>query len=76
MLVWATVTTGREQHLEAMEKFCKKIGKRDDTWYATSIELVDYVAAARNVQVSADGALFRNTSAVPLWIAVNGKSAN
>ena len=32
----------RNNNWEVMEEFCEMIGHRDDIWYATNIEIVDY----------------------------------
>lgn len=32
---------------DLIEGFCKFIGGRDDIWYATNIEIVDYMNAAK-----------------------------
>ena len=55
---------------ELIEEFCRFIGGRDDIWYATNIEIVDYMKAARNLKFTVDGDLVYNPSAVPVWISV------
>ena len=50
-----------------IETFCETIGGRDDIWYATSIELHDYIEAFRALQYSADGASVYNPSAETIW---------
>ncbi len=37
---------------DRIEKFCEKTAGRDDIWYATNIEICDYVNACRQVQSS------------------------
>lgn len=53
-----------------IESFCQKMGRRDDVWYATNIEIVDYVDALRRVQSSADGAMLHNPSAISVWFTI------
>ena len=45
----------------------------EDIWYATNIEIVDYVNACRQVYASADGSTFHNPTAIDVWADVNGK---
>lgn len=58
---------------ELMEEFCEFIGGRDDIWYATNIEIVDYMNAARNLKYTAAGDMVYNPSACSVWISVNGE---
>ena len=75
MLVWGhSFDFGQNNTWDRLEKFCAKVGRRDDVWYATCIELIDYVAAEKNVKINADDTLFENTNAIPLWIELNGKA--
>ncbi|MBE6590388.1 MAG: polysaccharide deacetylase [Ruminococcaceae bacterium] len=53
-----------------IENFCARISGKEDTWYATNIEICDYVAAYHSMQVSAEGDRFYNPTATMLWIAV------
>ena len=64
---------GRQNNWDLIEQFGAKIGKRDDIWYATNIEIVDYVQALRRVEFSADFGLALNPTAAELWV-VAGKS--
>ena len=54
-----------------LEDFCALVGKRDDIWYATSIELFDYLRAAKNLRYSANCEMVYNPSATSVWIEVN-----
>ena len=51
-----------------IEDFLAKIGGIADVWYATNIEIYDYVQAFRQLQFSADGAIVHNPSAIPVWL--------
>ena len=48
-------------------------GGREDTWYATNIQIVDYMKAARNLKFTIDGDLVYNPSAQSVWISVDGE---
>jgi len=53
-----------------IEEFSSLTGARDDIWYATQIEIVDYMAAVRGMRVSADGSILTNPSALPVWCSL------
>ena len=55
---------------DVIENFCARISGKEDTWYATNIEICDYVTAYNSMQVSAEGDRFYNPTATTLWIAV------
>jgi hypothetical protein len=46
------------------------LGHRDDIWYATNMEIVDYIRAVREVRSSADGTLLYNPSAQSVWLTI------
>lgn len=58
-----------------IEEFAEKVGGRNDVWYATNIEIVDYVNAIRAVRSSVDGTLLYNPSAISVWFAGEGRPA-
>lgn len=58
---------------EIMENFCRTVGGRDDIWYATNIEIVDYMNASKNLKFTADMDKVYNPSAITVWISVDGK---
>lgn len=63
-----------ESEWEKIENFCQYIGGREDIWYATNIEIVDYMHAAENLKFSAAGDMVYNPNAIPVWISVDGES--
>lgn len=44
------------------------MGGREDIWYATNLEIVDYMNAARGLIYSADGTTVYNPHALDVWI--------
>lgn len=54
-----------------MEDFCKLAGGRDDIWYATNIQIVDYMDVVKMAQYAADGSFVCNPCAQSLWICVD-----
>lgn len=57
-----------------IEDFAALMGGHDEIWYATNIEIHDYIEAWRGMHVSADGTRFFNPSYMPLWLSCDGKT--
>lgn len=57
-----------------IEKFLETIGNRDDIWYATNIEIYDYVKASGQIVFSADGSIAHNPTAKDVWMQVDDKT--
>ncbi len=62
----------RDNNWDIIEKFCEKLGNREDIWYATNIEIVDYLKASDNLQFSMSGEFVFNPNFKSVWISVNG----
>ncbi len=60
-----------DNNWELIEEFSKKAAHKPDTWYATNIEIVDYVNAMRALRVSADRTMVYNPTAVKVWFTIN-----
>ena len=56
-----------------IENFLEKMGNRDDIWYATNIEIYDYVKASRQIVYSADGSLACNPTSTDVWYEIDGR---
>lgn len=57
-----------DDNWQVMEEFCSFIGGREDIWYATCIEIADYLQAAKNLQYSGDFHTVYNPSAQSVWL--------
>lgn len=74
MYVWGhSYEFPRDNNWNLMEEFCEYISNRDDIWYATNIEIVDYMNATKALRFSASGDQVYNPSVQPVWLNVNGK---
>ncbi|SFB75383.1 polysaccharide deacetylase family protein [Butyrivibrio sp. YAB3001] len=62
-----------DNNWNVIEDFAKKMGGKDDIWYATNIEIVDYLDAADRLQVSVNADFAYNPSAMSVWIEVDKK---
>ena len=74
MYVWGHSFEFRtHDNWEVIEEFCEMAGNRDDIWYATNIQIVDYVEAMKRLEYSADLSMVYNPSAMSVWISVDGE---
>ncbi|BBH18754.1 polysaccharide deacetylase [Paenibacillus baekrokdamisoli] len=60
-----------DSNWEEFETFCRMMSNADDIWFATNIEIIDYLDAVRRLNYSLDGTLVSNPSAISVWIEVN-----
>ena len=52
MYVWGHSYEFTDQNnWELMEQFCEMMSGKEDIWYATNIEIVDYMKAAENLNI-------------------------
>lgn len=52
---------------KVIEEFAEYIGNREEIWYATNIEVYDYITAYKQLQFSTDGSKVYNPTAVKLY---------
>ncbi len=72
MYIWGhTFEFENRNNWERMDEICKKLGNRDDIWYATNIEIHDYVEAFKSLIWSVDGKTVYNPTAKEVWFEVN-----
>ena len=62
-----------EEQWMYMEKLLEMISGNDKIWYATNIEIYDYICAQRRLRLSADESMIYNPSSVPVWVEVDKK---
>jgi peptidoglycan/xylan/chitin deacetylase (PgdA/CDA1 family) len=60
----------RDNNWELIEKFGELVGHKDDIWYATNIEIYDYVKAYESLIWSTDLSIVHNPSATDVWVKV------
>ncbi len=56
-----------------IEEFAAYTGGRDDIWYATNIEIYNYVDAYNLLIFSADGKHIMNPSSIAIWFEYSGR---
>lgn len=60
-----------DNNWDMIEDFLKFMGGRDDIWYATNIEIYDYVQAFWRLETSYDKKRIHNPSAIDVWVDIN-----
>lgn len=76
---WLFYLWGHSYEFEAndnwnvIEEFAEKVGNRSDIWYATNIEIYDYVQAWKRLEFSADGRRVYNPSVTEVWFEKDGR---
>ncbi|MCZ8521203.1 MULTISPECIES: polysaccharide deacetylase family protein [Paenibacillus] len=74
MYVWGhSYEFDSDNNWDMFADFCEFIGGRDDMWYATNIEIVDYMKSFRSLRFSADASFVQNPSAAAVWLQVDGE---
>jgi len=53
-----------------IENFSKYVGNREDIWYATNIEIYEYVKAYEQLIFSANGKLIKNPTNTTIWLKI------
>lgn len=59
---------------DVIERFAAYTGNRNEIWYATNLELYDYMTAYDRLQFSADGSMVWNPAAVDVYFEKDGIS--
>lgn len=62
----------RDNNWDVIEDFCAAISNKEDTWYATNIEICEYMLAYRSLVTSVDGKRVYNPTLKTIWMDVDG----
>lgn len=74
MYVWGhSYEFSMNQNWDLIENFCDYMGNRDDIWYATNIEYIDYIKILDQLKFSADRRIVYNPCAKSAWIICEDK---
>jgi hypothetical protein len=63
----------RNNNWEIIENFADKVSGKDDVWYATNIEIYDYIEAYNRLKFNIDTTIVTNPSAVDVWFETDRK---
>lgn len=69
MYVWGhSYEFGYKGDFSVIEKFCEQMSGKEDIWYATNLEICEYIQATRSQEFSADGKKVKNPTALSVWM--------
>lgn len=71
--IWGHSYEFDNNNWEHMEKILEKLSGNDDIWYATNIEICDYVEAYKSLRYSAEGYMMFNPTIHTIHIDVHGR---
>lgn len=63
----------RDDNWDVMERFIAYTGAREDIWYATNLEVYEYIRAYEQLVFSMDGGLVCNPSGIPVYFEAGDK---
>ncbi len=63
-----------DDNWNVIEDFCRYTGGRDDVWYATNIEIYDYVKAYESLKMNCEKNVVFNPSALTVWFSEGEKT--
>lgn len=66
----------KNNNWNVIEEFFTKTANNNNVWYATNIEIYDYITAYRNLVYSVDGNMIYNPTSTEIWVKINGKKIN
>ncbi len=61
-----------DNNWNVIDEFAKFAGDREDIWYATNIEIYEYIQAYKRLIFSVDGKRVRNPSDIKIWFEHSG----
>ena len=59
---------------QSLEKMCETIGKKENVWYATNMEIYNYISAFKSLRRSANGKIIHNPTDVDVFVSVDNKN--
>lgn len=65
----------RDNNWNVIAEFFEKVSGKPDVWYATNIQIYDYVQSYRSLIWSADGGTVYNPTATDIWLSLNSGDA-
>ena len=62
----------RNNNWNLLDKICEKLSNKPDIWYATNMEIYNYVTAYNSLEYSADGTIIYNPTIFTIWFEIDG----
>ena len=64
----------RDNNWDRIERICSELGGRDEIWYATNIEIHDYVEAYKSLVFSVDEKIVYNPTLHKVWFWMDNRT--
>jgi len=61
---------------DLIETICQKFSSCNEIWFATNIEIYDYIMAYKSLHFSADGSIIYNPTLIEIWFDIGGNVYN
>lgn len=58
---------------EQLENICKTVGRKENVWYATNMEVIDYISAFKELRRSVKGDIVYNPTNIDVYVSVGNK---
>lgn len=58
---------------ELLDEICEKLAGKENIWYATNMEIYEYVNAYNSLIFSADGTIIHNPTFFEIWFVIDGE---
>ena len=72
MYVWGhSFEFGWSDDWTVIEEFVEMMSGKEDIWYATNLEICNYIQAVRQQEFSADGKWMYNPTALSVWVSTS-----
>ncbi len=62
----------KDDNWDLLDRICERLGGREDVWYATNMEVYEYVTAYRSLIYSADNSIVYNPTLKTIWFDRDG----
>lgn len=62
-----------DNNWDTIEKFAEYVGKKDDVWYATNMNIYEYIHAYKQLIFSVDGTMVKNPTVYTLYFSYSDK---
>ena len=73
MYIWGhSYEFDNDNNWEHIENICKRLANNEEIWYATNIEIYNYVEAYKRLIYSADGHRIYNPTLFTIWLDIDG----
>lgn len=63
-----------DHNWQVLEDFCDFIKGREEIWYATCIDIFDYIAATKALRYTSDCSIVQNPTALEIWLLTDHKT--